>query len=113
MSSADNAAASVVLSGLAQFAERLAKTEPRIDYFATSLPNLLLFDDDLVKRIRVDAMFLSALANDGLGDAERAADQLEEVLAEDPNHLLAAETLRWLKLRRTIAAKMQEERAAT
>jgi len=108
----DNAAARVVFSSLAQLAERLAKSKPKIDYFATSLPNLLLFDDDLVKRNRVDALFLGALANDGFGDAEKAAHQFEEVLAEDPNRLRAAELLRWLKLQRPLTAKMQEERAA-
>ena len=108
----DGAAASVILSRLAESAEQLARTEPRIDYFATSLPNLLVFDDDLVRRNRVHALFLSALANHGLGDAETAAHQFDEVLAEDPNHLLAAELLRWLKLHQPSAGKMQEERAA-
>ena len=65
-------------------------TEPKIDYFATSLPNLLLFNDDLVKRNRVDALFLSALARMGLATREELTE-LEQLLAEDPNHLLAAE----------------------
>jgi tetratricopeptide (TPR) repeat protein len=109
----DDGAARAILSCLAQFAERLARTEPKIDYFATSLPNLLLFDDDLVKRNRVDTLFLNALVNDGLGDAEKAAHQFEQLLAEDPNHLLAAELLRWLKLQRPVAPEMQVERAAS
>ena len=33
-----------------EFAAKQMETEPKIDYFATSLPNLLLFDDDLRKR---------------------------------------------------------------
>jgi tetratricopeptide (TPR) repeat protein len=106
----DDEAARAILSRLAQFAERLAETDPKIDYFATSLPNLLLFDDDLVKRNRVDALFLNALVNHGLGDAEKAAQQLEQLLAEDPNHLLAAELLRWLKLQRPVAQEMRVER---
>jgi len=108
----DDEAARAILSDLAQFAERLARTEPKIDYFATSLPNLLLFDDDLVKRNRVDTLFLNALVNDGLGDAEKAAHQFEQLLAEDPNHLLAAELLRWLKLQRPVAPEMHVERTA-
>ncbi len=88
-----------VLASLAEFAEKLGKTEPKIDYFATSLPNLLLFEDDLVKRNRVEALLLHALASDGTGDAAAAVQQLDRVLEQDPNHLFAAEMIRWLKVR--------------
>jgi tetratricopeptide (TPR) repeat protein len=86
-----------VLSNLAEFAARLLDVEPKIDYFATSLPNLLLFDDDLGKRNRIDSLLLNALARHGLGDVEGAIRQLEQVVALDPNHLFAAETLYLLK----------------
>jgi len=90
-------AAAEVLSSLAEFAQRQMETEPKIDYFATSLPNLLLFDDDLKKRNRIDSLLLSALTCHGLGDEAKALRQLEQIVAEDPNHLFAADTLRWLK----------------
>ncbi len=86
-----------VLTSLAQVAKRQMEAEPTIDYFATSLPNLLLFDDDLGKRNRIDALLLSALASHGLGDAQTAVHQLREVLAEDPNLLLASAMLGWIK----------------
>ena len=73
------------------------EAEPKIDYFAISLPNLLLFDDDLGKRNRIESLLLSALANHGLGDTKMAIRELAQLLAEDQNHFLAAETLRWLK----------------
>ena len=79
------------------------KGEPKIDYFATSLPNLLLFDDDLDKRNRIDSLLLSALASDGLGDAEKAIEQLQQVIAEDPNHLFAAEMLDWFEAEEPMA----------
>jgi tetratricopeptide (TPR) repeat protein len=94
----DEPAAREVLSSLAEFAAQQMKTETKSDYFATSLPNLLLFDDDLVKRNRMEALLLSALACHGLGDEETASRQLEQVLAEDSNHLFAAEMLRGLGL---------------
>ncbi|HZL52811.1 MAG TPA: DUF5107 domain-containing protein [Terracidiphilus sp.] len=90
--------ARVVLTGLSEFAAKQMNTEPRIDYFATSLPNLLLFEDDLVKRNLVDSVLLSALASHGLGDAKSAVQQLEEVIALDPNHYYAAELLSWIQL---------------
>jgi hypothetical protein len=85
--------AETIFSSLAEFAARQMETVPSIDYFATSLPNLLLFDDDLPKRNRIDSLLLIALANDGLGREEEALLQLEAVVSEDPNHMFAAEML--------------------
>jgi len=62
------------------------------------LPNLLLFDDDLGKRNRVESLLLSAMASHGLGDVETAIRQLEEVVSMDRNHLFAAEMLGWINL---------------
>jgi tetratricopeptide (TPR) repeat protein len=90
-------AARAVLSSLAEYAAGRMEVEPKIDYFATSLPNMLLFDDDLGKRNRVESQLLSALACHGLGDVEKAIQQLEWVVAEDPNDLFAVETLGWIK----------------
>jgi len=90
-------AAQQVLASLAEFAQWQMETEPKIDYFATSLPNMLLFDDDLSKRNRVEALLLSALASQGLGDKAKALSELEQVVAYDPNHLFATEILDWLR----------------
>jgi hypothetical protein len=98
----DETKARTTLNELAQFADTLRKTTPKIDYFATSLPNLLLFEDDLEKRNRVEAMLLHALATDGLGDSFVALKELESVLHEDPNHLFAQEMIHWLKLRNPV-----------
>ncbi len=100
-------------SNLTAYDEQLASTKPVIDYFATSLPNLLLFEDDLDKRNRVDALLLSALANDGLGFAEKTVSQLEQVLVEDPTHLLAAELLRWIGIRTGLMQAAAEGRASS
>ena len=90
-------AARTVFSSLSAYAQTLAAAEPKIDYFATSLPNMLLFDDDLAKRYRIDSLLLSALAGHGLGNAQTAILQLRQLLAEDPNHLLAAHMLSWFE----------------
>ncbi len=92
----DEAARGVLLD-LARVATIKSKQVPKIDYFATSLPNLLLFEDDLEKRNRIDATFLSALASHGLGEVKKAATLLRQVLADEPNHLLAADLLRWIR----------------
>jgi tetratricopeptide (TPR) repeat protein len=88
-------AAQDVFTTLAECARQQMAKEPKIDYFATSLPNLLLFDDDLVKRNRIESLVLTALARNGLGDDASALEQLQQVIVEDPNHIFAIEMLDW------------------
>jgi len=109
----DEQAGRAALSSLAEFAAKQMDVEPKIDYFATSLPNLLLFDDDLCKRNRVESLLLSALASHGMGDVEGAIEQLEQVVAIDPNHLFAVEMLGWIKLERSPAQENLEVRAGS
>jgi len=86
-----------ILTSLAEYARTQSAIEPKIDYFATSLPNFLLFDDDLGKRNRIECAFLGALAHYGLGETEGAMQEFDRVLAEDPCHLAALEIARWIK----------------
>jgi tetratricopeptide (TPR) repeat protein len=58
----------------------------RIDYFAVSLPDMLVFDIDLDLRNKVHCLYLIALGNLGLGDKRKATKMLNEVLAMDINH---------------------------
>jgi len=58
----------------------------KIDYFAVSLPDLLIWDDDLQKRNRLHCNYLIGLGYLGLGNKERAHQFLSEVLTDDPNH---------------------------
>ncbi len=86
-----------LLRSILAYAEELEHTEPRIDYFATSLPAMLLFEDDLRLRSRVSALFLRAQALSGLGEPTRAQHVLEEVLRLDSNHAGAGDFLRLLR----------------
>jgi tetratricopeptide (TPR) repeat protein len=80
-----------LLRDLLAYARRLARTPAKIDYFATSLPTMLLFDDDLQARQLTTAKFLEAQARLGLGDRRSARRLFAEVLRRDPNHPLALE----------------------
>lgn len=72
---------------LRDFAVEEAKNaNDRVDYFATSLPAMLLFDDDIAERRRTDAMFIEAQARFGLGEKEKANSLIKTVLERDPNH---------------------------
>lgn len=52
-----------------------------IDFFATSLPNLLVFEEDLQQRRDAEHYLLVALAQHGLGNLSAAVAALEPVLA--------------------------------
>ena len=65
----------------------------KIDYFATSLPTMLLSDDDLLFRQQTTALLLQAQALLGLGRKSKGRSLLVTVLKRDPNHGLAADLL--------------------
>jgi tetratricopeptide (TPR) repeat protein len=76
---------------LLAYALKLQRSRAKIDYFATSLPAMLLFDDDLQFRQETTALFLQAQARLGLGKKAAAKFLLQTVLRRDPNHALAAD----------------------
>ena len=71
---------------IASGTERL-RGETGIDYFATSLPTFLLFEDDVATRNAIDAHYLRGLGYAGLGQTRDAGVEFEAVLALDINHL--------------------------
>jgi hypothetical protein len=78
-----------LLQGLLQYARELGKSKAKIDYFATSLPTMLLFEDDIQFRQETTALFLEAQAQLGLGKVAVARKLLAAVLKRDPNHSAA------------------------
>lgn len=80
-----------LLRDLLRYARRLARTPVRIEFLATSLPAMLLFNDDLEKRNLVKALFLESQACFGLGYMRRGERQLQKVLQLDPNHAMGAD----------------------
>jgi len=93
------AKAKKLLRELLDYARSLRKTKASIDYFATSLPAMLLFDDDLQSRQETTALFLEAQARLGMGQTETAKSLLRTVLRCDPNHALAADLFSGMRLR--------------
>lgn len=79
------------------YAQKLQKMPTKINYFATSLPTMLLFDDDLQFRQQTSALFFQAQAHLGLGQKSRSTTLLRMVLRRDPNHALAADILDEIK----------------
>jgi hypothetical protein len=73
------------------YGQALERQPAKIDYFATSLPTLLLFNDDLDKRQAVYARLLQAAALRGLGRNSESKSHLQWILTSDPDCLLAIE----------------------
>ncbi|WP_121352062.1 DUF5107 domain-containing protein [Flavisolibacter nicotianae] len=58
----------------------------KIDFFAVSLPDLLVFDDDLGKRNKVHCIYMMALGFLGLGNEPFARSLFEEIALLDAMH---------------------------
>jgi tetratricopeptide (TPR) repeat protein len=71
----------------------LEQTEPTIDYFATSLPTMLLFEEDLARRNHIEALVLRGQALLGLERTQEAIAILHDVLGLDSNHTAASDLL--------------------
>ncbi len=60
--------------------------EVKIDYFAVSLPDFLIFDADLNKKNKVHCLHMAALGALGLGDADKAREYARAGLELDKCH---------------------------
>ncbi|MDR0353270.1 MAG: DUF5107 domain-containing protein [Opitutaceae bacterium] len=74
-----------LLRGLLAHARALAGRQAKIDYFATSLPTMLLFEDDLQARQKTKAARMEALALHGLGRTAAAKRLCANMAGRDAN----------------------------
>lgn len=91
---------------LAEFAQRGLESRAKIDFFATSLPDLLLFNEDLQARRDAENHLLLAFAHHGLGDDDQATSHLARTLAFNLDNPRAAD------LQREIAAELSAQTIA-
>lgn len=68
----------------------------RIDYFAVSLPDLLIWDEDLNIRNKIHCNFVLGMGYMGMGDSRKAREHLVEVQRLDINHQCSASLLKLL-----------------
>ena len=73
---------------LIDYGERHLEDQVKIQYFAVSLPEFLIFDEDYTLRNRAHCYYLMALGNMGLGDEEKAAGYLGEAVKTEPSHMM-------------------------
>ena len=98
--------ATEILKSLLEQARVMEREEAKVDYFATSLPTMILFEDDPQRRNTTAALFLQAQAQLGLGEADLALELLSRVLQLDPNH---ADAGQFVAMARTLAPQCQDE----
>lgn len=82
--------ANLIFNKLLAYGKEHMQDEIKIDYFAVSLPDLLVFEADLNERNRIHCHYLLGLAYLGLGEMKAARENLDAVLALDINHAGAA-----------------------
>lgn len=71
---------------LIDYAEKHWRDDVKFDYFAVSLPDFLVFEDNLNKRNRIHCLFMRGLGLLGLGRDAEAKQELEAALALDASH---------------------------
>jgi len=71
---------------LISFGEKHLNDEVKIDYFAVSLPDLLIWEDDLNARNRQLCQYLAGLGQLGKGNYQEAKNLFTEVLMADKSH---------------------------
>ena len=79
-------AAYACFNKLMDYGERHLYDEMKNDFFAVSLPDFLIFEEDMNVRNKAHCYYLMGLAYLGQGDRKNAAKQFEKALTFDFNH---------------------------
>lgn len=79
-------AAYACFNKLMDYGERHLNDVVKNDFFAVSLPDFLIFEDDMNIKNKAHCYYLMGLANLGLGKNQEAAKLFEEALKLDYNH---------------------------
>ena len=71
---------------LIRYGENHLNDRIKMDYFAVSLPDLLIWEDDLTYRNRIHCLYLQGLGHLGKQNAAKALEYLSEAARLDVNH---------------------------
>lgn len=82
----DTKAAHACFNKLMDYGERHVYDTAKNDFFAVSLPDFLIFDDDMDRKNKAHCYYLMGLANLGTGNKKEAAEQFKKALKYDSNH---------------------------
>ncbi|TFF39326.1 DUF5107 domain-containing protein [Mucilaginibacter psychrotolerans] len=75
-----------IFTKLVDYGNKHSDDEVKLDYFAVSLPNLLIFEDDLNLRNRIHAAFIQGLGYLGLDELDKASELFSQILMHDASN---------------------------
>ncbi len=78
--------AQAVFNRLTAYGNEHIDDDVRMDYFAVSLPDFMVFEDDLNQRNRMHCEYMLALGQFGLGNTDLAQRAFDEVIAQQADH---------------------------
>lgn len=73
---------------LIDYGEQHLQDQVKIEYFAVSLPEFLIFDEDYTARNRAHCYYLMALGNLGLENLDAAERFITEAVLIEPSHMM-------------------------
>lgn len=76
-----------VFNELINYGKAHMTDDVKMDYFAVSLPDLIVFDDDLYLRNRIHCHFVQGMGYLGIGRDEESNREFEKVLSLNRSHL--------------------------
>lgn len=71
---------------LLDYGEKHVRDIFKMDYFAVSMPDFTIFDEDMTKKNRAHCYYLMGLARLGLGDKSQAAEAFRKTIQLEPAH---------------------------
>ena len=89
--------AEAIFTGLIAYGKAHEKDQVNIDYFAVSLPDLLIFEDNLTKRNLLHNQYIMGLGYLGLGQFAEAETLFENIFQHDAMHFGAKTHLNLLR----------------
>lgn len=72
---------------LIDYGEQHLWDEVKIEYFAVSLPEFQIFNEDYTARNKAHCYYLMGLGNWGLGEEEKAKEFFHKALEIEPSHM--------------------------
>ena len=82
----DTEGANLRFAKLIAYGEKHFEDQVKIEYFAVSLPDLQIFEEDLQKKNKAHCLFMTALGHAGKGDMEKARICLKKLCELVPEH---------------------------
>ncbi|RYZ52645.1 MAG: tetratricopeptide repeat protein [Sphingobacteriales bacterium] len=79
--------ARAIFENMLVFAKEHLHDKIRIDYFAVSLPELMVFDQDLDEKNHIHCLYIMGLAYLGHYEKALAQECFDKILAKDSNHI--------------------------